>query len=163
MTLAAVLCAGAIGWYFRAGLHGSPTKEATIAKQATKARSAPTGKVRPPPESPDRFEFYDLLPGAKVQVAEQPRAAHPEALPPVSVPGTYVVQAGAFPEIAEADKVKKKLALLGVASEIQRAEANGTFFHRVRIGPMENLDELNRLRVRLRANHIDYVVIPVGE
>ena len=163
VTLAAVLLAGAIGWYFRTGLHGSQTKEPTISRSATKTRSGPTGKVRTPPESPDRFEFYDLLPGARVQVPEQPRAVHPEARPPVSEPGTYVIQAGAFPDIADADRVKKKLALLGVASEIQQAEANGVRFHRVRIGPIENLDELNRLRARLRTNHIDFVVTPVGD
>ena len=96
-------------------------------------------------------------------MAEPARIAQPEAPPPVLVPGTYVVQAGAFPDLAEADKVKRKLSLLGVVSEIQRAEANGAIFHRVRIGPIDNLDELNRLRVRLRANRIDYVVIPIGE
>ena len=158
-----MLCAGALGWYFRASLAGLHTQTPTVAKPATKAKPAPAGKVRPPPEAADRFQFYDLLPDAEVQVAEPPRVAQPEAPPPVLVPGTYVVQAGAFPDLAEADKVKRKLSLLGVVSEIQRAEANGALFHRVRIGPIENLDELNRLRLRLRANHIDYVVIPIGE
>ena len=47
------------------------------------------------------------------------------SLPPVTVPGTYVVQAGAFPDFAEADKVKARLALLGIVAEIQTAEADG--------------------------------------
>ena len=79
------------------------------------------------------------------------------------MPGTYVVQAGAFPDFAEADKVKARLALLGVVSEIQAAETNGRQFHRVRIGPIDNVDALNRLRVRLRQNGIEYLVIPVSE
>ena len=91
---------------------------------------------------------------------QRPRAAAP---PLVSVPGTYVVQAGAFPDFAAADKVKARLALLGVVSEIQVADAGGTRFHRVRIGPIENLDQLNRLRARLRQNGIDHQVIPIGE
>jgi hypothetical protein len=33
----------------------------------------------------------------------------------------------------------------------------------VRIGPIDNLDELNRLRARLRQNGIEHQVIPVGE
>ena len=61
-----------------------------------------------------------MLPDAEVEVAEQPNAARSAAPPPVSVPGTYVVQAGAFPNFADADKVKARLALLGVVSEIQR-------------------------------------------
>ena len=104
-----------------------------------------------------------MLPDAEVDVAEQPRATGAVGPPPVSMPGTYVVQAGAFPNFAEADKVKARLALLGVVSEIQTADANGTTFHRVRIGPIDNLDELNRLRARLRQNGIEYLVIPVGD
>ena len=79
------------------------------------------------------------------------------------VPGTYVVQAGAFPDFAEADKVKARLALLGIVAEIQTAEAEGRTFHRVRIGPIDNLDQLNRLRARLRQSRIDFMVIPVAE
>jgi cell division protein FtsN len=33
----------------------------------------------------------------------------------------------------------------------------------VRIGPIDNLNELNRLRARLRQKGIEYLVIPVGE
>jgi hypothetical protein len=33
----------------------------------------------------------------------------------------------------------------------------------VRIGPIDNLDQLNRLRARLRQSRIDFMVIPVAE
>jgi cell division protein FtsN len=33
----------------------------------------------------------------------------------------------------------------------------------VRIGPIDNLDELNRLRARLQQNRIEHQVIPIGE
>ena len=36
-------------------------------------------------------------------------------------------------------------------------------FHRVRIGPISNLDELNRIRGKLRAADIDAVLIRVGD
>ena len=70
---------------------------------------------------------------------------------------------GGTTDFADADKVKARLALLGVESLIQTAQANGSVFHRVRIGPIENLNEINRLRARLGQNGIDYQVIPVGE
>ena len=117
----------------------------------------------PPTEDPDRFEFYDTLPQAEVEIAENGKAAA-ISLPPVVTPGTYVVQAGAFPAFAEADKVKARLALLGIVAEIQTAEADdGRTFHRVRIGPIDDLNQLNRLRARLRQNRIDFMVIPVVE
>ena len=175
MGVVLLVCTGLVAWYFRAALdegNGPAPQEATETAGGTpsgqgrgpddSAEGSKPATGAPPVEASDRFEFYDMLPDAEVDVAEQPRptAAGP---PPVSMPGTYVVQAGAFPDFAEADKVKARLALLGVASQIQTADSNGTTFHRVRIGPIEDLNELNRLRARLRQNGIEYLVIPVGE
>lgn len=167
-----LVCAGALAWYFRFALDlmpDSPPVATRTAPEPARKSSAPSaGKrtVEPEvaiPDESDRFEFYDMLPDAEVEVAVQPKTSGGATLPPVSVLGTYVVQAGAFPNFAEADKVKARLALLGIVSEIQAAEANGARFHRVRIGPIDNLDQLNRLRGRLRQNGIEYLVIPVGE
>jgi len=36
-------------------------------------------------------------------------------------------------------------------------------WHRVRIGPINNLDELNRVRRQLRAAEVDALVIRVGD
>ncbi len=168
--LVLVVCAGLLVWSFRAdlarllntGTHDAVPAAATTAKKTSKPARQPATASRSP-EAAGRFEFYDLLPDAEVDVPEQPATVRPAAPPPVSVPGAYVVQAGAFPSLAAADKVKVQLASLGVVSEIQTADANGTVFHRVRIGPIENLEELNRLRARLRQNGIDHQVIPIGE
>ena len=171
MGIVLLVCAGLVAWYFRAALDTvftpaadtEATENEEPAPKPTKPDAGKPGGQSPPAEATDRFEFYEMLPDAEVDVAEQPRATGAVGPPPVSMPGTYVVQAGAFPNFAEADKVKARLALLGVVSEIQAADANGTTFHRVRIGPLDDLDELNRLRARLRQNGIEYLVIPVGE
>jgi cell division protein FtsN len=186
MGIVLLVCTGLIAWYFRAALDGTTATPAAAGTAETEAREPSRGKT--PAKSPrkdsragdaqpaadgdssaaaaaaaDRFEFYDMLPDAEVDVAEQPKESGAGGPPPVSVPGTYVVQAGAFPNFAEADKVKARLALLGIVSEIQAADANGAQFHRVRIGPIDNLNELNRLRALLRQKGIEYLVIPVGE
>lgn len=162
-----LVCAGLVTWYYRAELGATfaPTagRDSTEKEQPAARPAKPAAEAPPAAEATDRFEFYEMLPDAEVDVAEQPRATGTVGPPPVSMPGTYVVQAGAFPNFAEADKVKARLALLGVVSEIQTADANGTTFHRVRIGPINNLNELNRLRARLQQNGIEYLVIPVGE
>jgi cell division protein FtsN len=156
---------GILAWYARSALDIG--REKSSAEKSVAPASKPVRPAEGRPDAPkhsatERFEFYDMLPDAEVQIAEQPRAPG-AAPPPVSVPGTYVIQAGAFPNFAEADKVKARLALLGVVAEIQTADANGVLFHRVRIGPIDDLDQLNRLRARLRQNGIEYLVIPVGE
>ena len=162
-----LFCGGALAWYFRDALDentkGTP-RVATPAASAKAERAVKDATRKPPaPEATNRFEFYDMLEDAEVKVPVQANPVRPAAPPPISRPGTYVIQAGAFPNFADADRVKARLALLGVASLIQTAEANGSVFHRVRIGPIENLNEINRLRTRLRQNGIEYQVIPVGE
>jgi cell division protein FtsN len=59
--------------------------------------------------------------------------------------------------------MKAQLALLGISSQIQRISVDEREYHRVRIGPIEQLDELNRLRRRLRAASVDFLVVRVGE
>ena len=180
MGVVLLVATGLLAWYFRSALTTALTTlpESPPPVTASKFEQAPTppgkaartapgkpdaGQKSAATEATDRFEFYEMLPDARVEVPEQPKTSHTAAPPPVSVPGTYVVQAGAFPDFAAADKVKARLALLGVVSEIQTANANGVQFHRVRIGPIENLDQLNRLRARLRQNGIEHQVIPIGE
>jgi cell division protein FtsN len=155
-----VVAAGAAAWYYWQGrLPPVPAPQPAAAP-----KPAPAPAPSPPAEAPGRFEFYEVLPDQEVQVGKEPdRRPGDAGPPPIVAPGAYVIQAGAFPSFAEADKVKARLALLGVVAEIQQAETNGAVFHRVRIGPIENLDRLNQLRARLKQNRIDYLVIPVGE
>lgn len=162
-----LFCAGVLAWYFRDALnlkmHRTPVNAAPVASARSGRAVKDATRKLPPAEATNRFEFYDMLEDAEVKVPAQATPVRPATPPPVSQPGTYVIQAGAFPNFADADKVKARLALLGVESLIQTAQANGSVFHRVRIGPIENLNELNRLRTRLRQNGIEYQVIPVGE
>ena len=46
---------------------------------------------------------------------------------------------------------------------MQRARVNGRNYHRVYIGPIDNLDELNVTRSRLRAAKIDVMRIRIGD
>ncbi|MEZ5564247.1 MAG: SPOR domain-containing protein [Gammaproteobacteria bacterium] len=172
-----LMAALGLGWYFRSALLSVPGSTPAPAQVSDQPKKAPTG-TKPDAKGskasrsesgsdagekePERFEFYDMLPEAEVDVNVQ-STVRPAVPPPVSVPGIYVIQAGAYPNFAEADKVKARLALLGIVADIQKAEANGALFHRVRIGPINDLRELNRIRGRLRDSHIDYLVIPVRE
>ena len=136
-----VLCAGLLAWYFRDALYAtlntslsSSPKEATPVVSAESGRTAKRATPKPPAsEGSNRFEFYEMLEEAEVRVPVQANPVRPAAPPPVSRPGTYVIQAGAFPDFADADKVKARLALLGVESLIQTAQANGSVFHRVHL------------------------------
>ena len=97
------------------------------------------------------YEFYDVLPRYEVVVPESrsgERAARRGSAEPVPVvePGRYVLQAGSFRSHADADRMQASLALLGVESQIHKVAIGNEEYHRVRIGPISDLGELNRIR-----------------
>lgn len=112
----------------------------------------------------NRFTFYDMLPKFEVVIPEQEPDVAPDTEPRAVVePGIYVLQAGSFSAYADADRRRAQLALQGIESKIQRVTIDDRTYHRVRIGPIDDLDELNLLRSRLRAAQIDVLRIRLGD
>ena len=106
----------------------------------------------------------DRLKNQAVVVPENAAAAG--AAPPASLierPGTYVLELGNWREAADAERMRAKAARLGVTATAQGVPGPDGGFHRVRVGPLSDLGELNRLRARLRAADIDALVIRVGD
>lgn len=125
----------------------------------TEAASTPPGKER---ES--RFTFYDMLPNFEVVIPEQePDVTLDAQAKAVVEPGLYVLQAGSFSQYADADRRRAELALHGIESQIQRVTIDDKTYHRVRIGPTDDLDKLNMLRSRLRDAKIDVLRIRLGD
>ena len=111
-----------------------------------------------------RFDFYEMLPNYEVVIPEQePHVAADVEIRAVVEPGVYVLQAGSFSVFADADRRRAELALHGIESHIQRVTIDERVYHRVRIGPTDDLDELNTLRTRLRAAKIDVLRIRLGD
>ena len=119
-----------------------------------------------PQQEKPRFDFYDLLKNAEVEVvteeapAEETRAPAPQA---IDEPGIYILQAGAFSAHEDADKRRVELALQNIESRIHRVTVDGRTVHRVHIGPIDDLDELNILRARLQQAKIDVLRIRIGD
>ncbi len=146
----------------------SRMKPDQAAPVATPAVSAQTAQ---PPGAQDaagkeagkpRFDFYTILPGSDEaadkemkQVAKQAESTPKE---------TYFLQAGAFQAEKEADNLKAKLALLGVEAVIQTASLpDKGSWHRVRIGPYSNMDDLNRTRSLLAQNGINASLVKIRD
>jgi cell division protein FtsN len=111
-----------------------------------------------------QYDFYDMLPKFEVVVPEKDKDVRPDLK---SVPetrrGTYVLQAGSYKNFADADRVRAQLALQGIESKVQKVSVDSDTWHRIRIGPISQLDELNRLRQILRKADVDVLVIRVGD
>jgi cell division protein FtsN len=118
----------------------------------------------PPDDSAKSYAFYSMLPKFEVVVPEKDKDVRPDARAvPETRSGTYVLQAGSYKNFADADRVRAKLALQGVESKVQKVSVDNDTWHRIRIGPISNLDQLNRLRSILRKADVDVLVIRVGD
>jgi len=115
-------------------------------------------------ETAQPYDFYDALPKFEMVVPEKDKDVRPDIK---SVPetrrGTYVLQVGSYRNFADADRVRAKLALQGVESKVQKVSIDADTWHRIRIGPISKLDELNRLRAILHKADVDALVIRVGD
>ncbi len=122
---------------------------------STVAETAPAAK---------RFTFYDVLPNFEVVIpADEPIVSADREPQAIVEPGIYVLQAGSFSTHNDADRRRAELALQGIESNIQRVKVNDKNYHRVYIGPTDDLNELNMLRSRLRAAQIDVLRIRLSD
>lgn len=79
----------------------------------------------------------------------------PPAPSPVDTPGMYVLQMGAFTRQTEAESLKARLALVGMTARIQPVMVDRQTYYRVRIGPTDDLAQLNADRARLQQHRFD--------
>ncbi len=142
----------------------APATQPAAASVRTPEPPAPAPAVAAAQDEATRFDFYDVLPEFEVVVPDsgQDFRANPRATAEARS-GNYIVQAGAFQTVEDADRMQARIALLGFESQIQRVAIDDAVFHRVRIGPVGDLAELNRIRRRLRDERIDYLLIDTPE
>jgi len=111
-----------------------------------------------------RFTFYDILPNVEILTDDTTPEVEADVAPQaIEEPGVYVLQAGSFSTHKDADRRRAELALQGIESHIQRVKLNDRNYHRVYIGPTDDLDELNMLRSRLRVAKIDVFRIRLSD
>ena len=119
-----------------------------------------------------RFEFYTILPEREVRVADHELRAGDKAQAPPAIARpspavdsgskatSYLLQVGSFRKYEEADRLKAKLALMGLEAEIQTVRvASDENWHRVRLGPFSDRGTLQATRETLRRNQLDALVM----
>ena len=86
---------------------------------------------------------------APAAVTENIQAAPASAVPPPAAGSGYLLQVGAFPNAADAEALKAKLALQGFVANVQTVQVGSQTFHRVRLGPYRSATELESVQNRL--------------
>jgi len=117
-------------------------------------KPAKTAEVKP------RFDFYKILPGTEEAVTDKEF----KRAPPASNKEVYFLQVAAFQNPSDADNLKARLALAGIEAQIQTATLpDGRIWHRVRVGPFSNKEELGKSRAALKENNLEANLIKVRE
>jgi cell division protein FtsN len=116
------------------------------------------------------FEFYTILPEMEVVIPDE-EIVTPDDDPPAKPPKqsttpsaqerhNYVLQMGSFRKHQDADRLKAKLALIGIEADIQKVSINNRdTYHRVRSGPYRTQSQLNAVRRLAKENNINSLVI----
>ena len=159
--------AGGVAWYLQKspGQFVDPEKPLPEKTAATVPAPAPAPVSGVNGDKP-RFEFYKVLtdkqdatlpalkggdkpgmPGSKLTPEQAQQAAAKEI---------YYLQAGSFSNADDADKLKAKLAMLGMEASVQIATIpDKGVWHRVRLGPYKGADEMNSARAALKQNGVE--------
>lgn len=137
------------------------------------AADAPTNAARDKPEeqiSPEgpRFDFYAVLPKMEVIVPKGEDSAATDRRPRRSESTearhgeSFLLQAGSFRRAEDADRRRAELILQGYSVRVQPVELeSGDTWHRVMIGPFDNVNALHRAQDKLVSAGIETLPIRV--
>lgn len=168
MVIGVAMAAGLV-WYIMKSPSPFVQKEWAVAKPPLAADKPAPPPAATPGAQPDaapgvvdnkpRFEFYKVLTD-KQETADTPSKPADKPAPKESKPHAADVpaflQAGSFTNVDDAEKLKAKLALLGIEAGIQTVNIpDKGVWHRVRLGPYKNTDEMNRMRNMLKQNGVE--------
>ncbi len=148
--------AAAVGLTMYINKGDSPFEDKKINAPSTESLTAKTPKEKTSEESAapqeesqvnvkpaNDFDFYTILPETESTVTEQEIKDNATTVEKDS----YFLQVGAFQNAADADNMKAKLALQGFEAVVQTATiADIGTWHRVRVGPLNNLEQINKIR-----------------
>ncbi len=99
-----------------------------------------------------------------VSAPEKPKAgervATADPATKAAVPDRFWLQAGSFANESEAENLRARLALAGWEAKLQQGTMpDKAVRYRVRLGPYDNVDELNRIKGELARRGFDVAVI----
>jgi cell division protein FtsN len=140
-----------------------PAETAAPAAPAAPAAADPLGQAiasmeaKPPVLSqPVARDAHPLA--AQAAAAAPARAA---AAAPAAAAGDYIyyLQAGAFREMSDAEATRAKLALLGFEAAISDRSSDSGVLHRVRLGPYNQVEAMNKARAKLLDSGVDVAIV----
>jgi cell division protein FtsN len=140
----------------------SSASGASLSAEA-ESKQAVSSETKLEPKLP-RFDFYTILPEKEVVVPDHEiNTRTREERVGKAKDKRYIMQAGSFKILKEADYLKAKLGLLGIESKVHKVKVGNVVWYRVKIGPYAQMSSVGAIKARLRQNGVDVVVTELGE
>lgn len=141
----------------------APDPNRGLTGQSAQGSGATTGGGAVTPTAKPKDALGDLIATLPVEPGKSapPLPAAPVVPPvkPVEDGRSYFLQVGAFRVVEDAEAMQARMVLMGLPVQIQRADVNGVLLNRVRVGPFNQLDQMNKVRSRLSQERIDSSVV----
>jgi len=109
-----------------------------------------------------KYDFYQMLPRSQVLIPGRESDARPLPGGEVDRPGVYYLQIGSYRDAAVAERMRAQAQKLGITATVQLIVVSTTAWHRVRVGPIRDLTELNHVRRQLAAGNLEALVVRVN-
>lgn len=127
-----------------AGINPTALPQSIISAQETPS------EVSPQPS----FTFFDTLEDESLSTQSSPPS--PDSPSEYS---KYVLQAGSFRAVADADRRRGELALLGLESSIEEMRVDSGSWHRIYIGPFNSRSEMAKARSLAAQSNIETLLL----
>ncbi|MGB7933625.1 MAG: SPOR domain-containing protein [Gammaproteobacteria bacterium] len=130
-----------------------PEMEVVIPEEEISAKTAP-GTFKPAVKSATAVpESKPVVSPVTTPATGLPRS-QANARPAESFRGNYFLQSGSFRAVDQADRLKARLALIGLEASVQKVTINRNTIHRVRVGPFADFSTLDQARALMRQHDI---------
>ena len=145
----------------RAAARSGGGSAAPVAPAEARPNDDPLGAVIAGLKDPAENHAPAAQPHAAPAVRPVPAAPAAPATPATAATGDYVyyLQAGAFREISDAEATRAKLALLGFEASISDRTSGESVLHRVRLGPFNQVETMNKARAKLLDSGVDVAIV----
>lgn len=153
-------------------LYGNKAAAKDAAKDLAKEPAPPENTAAPQPEKMPEVVKVDPKAEAKKDgkppvidlsgAAKKPEAAEAKT-ESQDDKWSYFLQAGAFREQSDAESMRAKLALMGVEAKVSERQAETGVLYRVRVGPFNQMEAMNKVRGKLSDNGVDAAVVRIAK
>lgn len=132
--------------------------------EKTQAAKTETPKAKTEPQKP-KFDFYTILPEMETVVIDpppkSPASSETSKTPPPALSDSddVLLQVASFQGQDDAERLRARLALLGLEAHIQTVKVDQQSWHRVRLGPYRGQQAYIEARNRLAENGFEYIQI----